>query len=141
MSLKQPLYLALASLIQRKEFLANRPQFNDKTREMLEHVETTLERVVNAYLPNGSGFNAGTELLEDECKDDKLVFMVGYHHMNEHGYYDGWTHHKIVVTPSFTGFNVTVGGRDKNEIKDFIAETFYDCLTTHIEYRSLPRTA
>lgn len=141
MSLKQPLYLALASLIQRKSFLANQLQFEEKTREMLSHVEDELQRVVNAYLPNGSGFNAGTEILEDECREDRLAFMVGYHHMNEHGYYEGWTHHKVIVTPSFTGFSIKVGGKDRNQIKDFIAETFHHCLAEQVEFNPIPRAA
>lgn len=44
--------------------------------------------------------------------------------MNECGYYDGWTAHTITVTPSFSGFNLLISGRDRNDIKAYIRDTF-----------------
>jgi len=49
--------------------------------------------------------------------------------MDEHGYYDGWTEHKVIVTPHLTHeFDLKVTGRDKNGIKDYIVETFDNAL-------------
>jgi hypothetical protein len=48
--------------------------------------------------------------------------------MNGDGYYDGWTDHTVIVTPTFSGIDITVTGRDKNDIKNYIGEVFYDCL-------------
>jgi hypothetical protein len=45
--------------------------------------------------------------------------------MNTHGYYEGWTEHKVIVTPSWHGFNIRVTGKDKNQIKEYITETFH----------------
>jgi hypothetical protein len=45
--------------------------------------------------------------------------------MNEGGYYDGWTEHQVIITPSLQhGFDVRVTGQDRNEIKDYLAELF-----------------
>lgn len=49
------------------------------------------------------------------------------------GMYVGWTEHTITVTPSFIGLNVKVSGRNRNEIKDYIADHFSDCLETEID--------
>lgn len=77
------------------------------------------------YLPEGSGFDGGTNLEIDKCTDDKLVFSTAFHHMDEFGYYDGWTNHTVTVRASLVhGITIKVSGRDKNNIKDYIAECF-----------------
>jgi hypothetical protein len=49
--------------------------------------------------------------------------------MNDGGYYDDWTSHDVIVTGSLvSGFNLRVGGRDKRQIKDCIAEMFTHAL-------------
>lgn len=87
------------------------------------------EEIVSDHLPSGSGFNAGTRLLIEESHGEKLTFQADFHHLNAGGYYDGWTQHKVIVTPSLRfGFDIRVTGRDKNAIKEYIAETFYHAL-------------
>lgn len=93
--------------------------------EWVERHAERIARVVSEYLPSGSGFDSGTTLDLDVSKPDRLVFRTAFHHMNEGGYYDGWTDHNVIVTPSLAfGFNLRITGRDRNEIKDYIAETF-----------------
>jgi hypothetical protein len=76
-------------------------------------------------MPSGSGFDCGTKLDFDNSTGDKLVFLTSFHHMNDSGMYDGWTEHSIIVTPSLIhGFNLKITGRDRNDIKEYIAETF-----------------
>jgi len=92
-----------------------------------------IETLVRDYLPSGSGFDNGTQIDLVASKPDKLIFETGFHHMTE-GTYDGWTHHRVTVTPSFVfGVNVAVSGRNRNDIKDFIAETFHEALATPVE--------
>ncbi len=79
--------------------------------------------------PSGSGFDNGTQLVEDRCTDRKLVFDTAFHHMNETGMYDGWTEHRVTVHSTFGGLDIQVGGRDRNQIKDYIGDVFYDWLT------------
>jgi hypothetical protein len=78
-------------------------------------------------LPSGSGFDKATRV-DVESTDSKIFMYTSFHHMNEVGYYDGWTDHTVIVTPTFSGIDITVTGRDKNDVKNYIGEVFYDCL-------------
>lgn len=74
--------------------------------------------------PSGSGFDSGTTLADDPLPN-RLIFETAFHHIADAGYYDGWTEHRVTVSPAFIGgFDVHVSGRDRNGIKDYIAETF-----------------
>jgi len=91
--------------------------------------EETLARLCAEWLPRGGGFDTGTHMLLDESKPERLVFRTSYHHMTDHGYYDGWTEHSVVVTPSLAqGFDLKVKGLNRNDVKDYIAETFHIAL-------------
>jgi len=52
--------------------------------------------------------------------------------MDESGGYGGWTEHYVTVTPTFTGIDIKVSGKNRNEIKDYIAEAFEVCLNSII---------
>lgn len=94
---------------------------------------TKIHELTEEFMPSGSGFDAGTILELEESTGEKLVFTTSFHHMDEHGFYDGWTEHKVIVTPSLQfGFNLRVTGRDQNEIKDYIAEVFQMALSSDI---------
>jgi hypothetical protein len=89
--------------------------------------EDRIKVLINAYMPSGSGWDTGTTLDLETSTPDKLVFYGSYHHMNDGGMYDGWTDHSITIRPSLTrGFDLRVTGRDRNDIKDYLAEMF-DC--------------
>lgn len=84
-----------------------------------------IEGLVKRFLPHGSGFDCGFEFDFQKSKPDKLVLCFSYHHMDEYGGYDGWTDHKLIVTPSLAnGFDTYITGRDKDGIKDYL----YDVL-------------
>lgn len=97
-----------------------------------------IERICKTYMPAGSGFDTGTMFNFDESNVNRLVFDVGYHHMDEHGYYDGWSHLKIKVYPSFAyGFNFTITGarrKDKGINKEYFDDTFQNALDQEIEF-------
>lgn len=76
--------------------------------------------------PSGSGIDNGTRLDVDECTENRLVFTCSFHHMNESGSYDGWTEHRLTVTPSFTGVAIHISGRNRNDIKDYL-HAVYSC--------------
>ena len=87
--------------------------------------QVTIERLVRDHMPSGSGFDNGTQIDLDKSHAGRLVFSTAFHHMNETGYYDGWTEHTVRVTPSFLGgFDIRVSGRNRNDIKEYICETF-----------------
>jgi hypothetical protein len=79
--------------------------------------------------PSGSGFDNGTRLVEDRCTDRKLVFDTAFHHINATGMCDGWTERRVTVHSTLEGLHVRVEGRDRNHIKDYIGDMFYEWLT------------
>ncbi len=95
------------------------------------HIDTAEDRIkmlIHAHLPSGSGFDAGCKLL-DESTPEKLVFSADFHHLSDRGYYIGWSEHKVIVRPCLAwGFTLKVTGRDRRDIKDYIAETFHYAL-------------
>ena len=92
-----------------------------------------LSEIVQYFAPSGSGFDSGTKL-SPTSRVDRLVFSTSFHHMTEHGMYDGWTDHDVVITPSLAnGFDLRVTGRDRNDIKDYIADVFHTFLDSMIE--------
>jgi hypothetical protein len=92
------------------------------------HMET-LRELVKEHMPSGGGFDAGTRLDEERSTSEKLVFITSYHHMNDGGYYDGWTEHTVVITPSLAfHFDLKVTGKDRRDIKEYIAEVFHASL-------------
>jgi uncharacterized protein YciU (UPF0263 family) len=96
------------------------------------HAET-IERLVREYLPRGSGFDDGTEIVADRCRSDRLVFTTSFHHMDECGYYDGWTDHVVTVRPDFVhGITVGVVGSNRNDIHDYIADAFVSALMQEV---------
>ena len=98
----------------------------------IEAAEERQERIVN-LLPSGSGFDSGTKL--ESATNKKIVFSTSFHHMDENGYYCGWTDHKVVVQADFVGgFDLTVSGRNRNNIKEYIADTFCNMLNSDFEW-------
>lgn len=83
-------------------------------------------------LPSGAGWDLGTVLQEDLSGPRKLVFTGSYHHMNDGGYYDGWTEHTITVRPSFLGLEITISGRDRNQIKEYLFDLFHEALAAPV---------
>lgn len=82
---------------------------------------------INALLedfPSGSGYDRGTGL-NVASTPEKLIFDTAFHHMDENGYYCGWSEHQVIVTPSLEmGYRLRITGRDYNQIKDMMAEDF-----------------
>lgn len=93
------------------------------------------KRLVREHLPHGAGFDSGTELDDMESTSERLVFRTAFHHMNEGGFYDGWTEHKVIVRPSLAfDFTLTVGGRDRNGIKEYVVDCFDVALRTLVAH-------
>lgn len=94
------------------------PTAIDGWDEVLDDLETN-------FLPRGSGFDCGTRIVRDLTSSGGFKLTTDFHHMDEHGGYDGWTEHMVHVTPSFIGgFDMTVSGRNRNQIKDWIGSQF-----------------
>ncbi len=97
---------------------------SDNTEWLAKHEAKILE-LVKETAPSGSGIDCGTKIDLDASTGEKLVFNFSYHHMNESGIYDGWTEHKAIVVASLQfGFDLTITGRNRNQIKEYLHETF-----------------
>ena len=103
-----------------------------QTETWFDRWEDRIESLVREFMPSGSGFDSGTKIDLDASHAEKLVFTTSYHHLNEAGYYDGWTEHVVTVTPSFSGFNLRISGRNRNDVKDYIGETFHYALKLEV---------
>lgn len=100
-----------------------------------------LDKLVSEFLPSGGGFDNGTQLLRDECTADKIVLRTAFHHMNDGGCYIYWTEHTINVSPSFTGFTLSIHGRNRNDIKDYIYDCFDSVLSRELTDEQYWQTA
>lgn len=125
----KPIYQELASLIAARQNCiksGNHDWNHNHTQRMHD--------ICKNHLPSGSGIDCGTKIDLDSSHAEKIVFQVEFHHMDEHGGYDGWTTHQVIVTPSLAfGFNLKLTGGDRNQIKDYLAETYNYALKQLIE--------
>ena len=87
--------------------------------------EDILDNIERNFLPSGSGIDSGTKIDRDRSTANKIVLTTEFHHMNDAGFYDGWTEHTITVTPTFESINLKIGGRNRNQIKDYLYDVFY----------------
>lgn len=88
-------------------------------------VRVLAAQAVRDHLPRGSGFDMGSSFEPEESGPGRLCFMTHFHHMNEVGFYTGWTSHTVIVRSVFFGApEIVVRGRNFNRIKDLVSETF-----------------
>lgn len=118
----------LASSLFSIESEAKRPDTSHK--KFSEAREDLIDNVARNYLPSGSGFDGGSRVNMERSKPNRIVIDTAFHHMSEHGYYDGWSEHSVIITPSLVwGYEIRVTGRNRNEIKDYIGEAFQHALS------------
>ena len=98
----------------------------------IKHRES-IDSIMRAFAPSGSGIDCGTAISYSASKTDKLVFYTSFHHMNDSGTYYVWTEHKVIVRPGFSGPTVYVTGRNENDIKDYLADVFLAFLTFELQ--------
>lgn len=105
--------------------------------EWLDRHEARL-KLLGKMLPSGAGFDSGSSVVLAESSQHKLVMATSFHHMNEHGYYDGWTEHRVIVLPNLMGgWDIRVTGKDRNAIKGYIADTFLAALDADVDFAAL----
>ena len=127
-----PLYRQLASLVSAYHscLASNSPTVQEWANIHRQSLEN-----LNKHLPSGRGFDSGSFINLSDSSDTRLEFYTSFHHIEE-GFYDGWTEHTIIVTPSFEGINIDVittdGEDNRNDIHTYIGDTFYDSLIEEI---------
>ena len=89
----------------------------------------TLIEFVKENLPSGSGLDSGVKVLTDLeslKKSQKIILEANWHHMDEHGGYNGLTYHKVTIYPELEhGFRIKISGKNKNGVKDYMEDLFY----------------
>lgn len=86
-------------------------------------------------LPSGSGIDCGTKIDRDRTDAEKIVLHLSFHHMNGDGYYNGWTDHTITARASLIhGLRLTISGRDRNGIKDYLHDVYAAALSAPYEH-------
>lgn len=124
----KPVYVAMARLIGAMDNC-------DKSGNTLWYSkhEERLEGIVSRYLPSGSGWDSGTSIDIAGSSPNRIILLGGFHHMDENGFYDGWTEHQVIITPDLQfGFNLRITGLNQNDIKDHLYELFDDALRQDI---------
>ena len=96
--------------------------------EKYEDVTDAALAYAMAESPSGSGIDSGIKLVSSSKQ--KMVFSVPFHHMDQNGYYDGWSEYTVVVKPelSETGFDMLIKGRDRDLTKSYLFDLFYEWL-------------
>ena len=106
---------------------------NTEKHEWFKKSEDLINKIMETA-PSGSGIDNGTTLDLDKSTGEKLIFIFGYHHMNEAGYYDGWSEHTLIVKPSLQfGIDIRITGQDRNDIKDYLYQVYEPWLNQEIE--------
>ena len=122
----EPVYRVLASLVDALSRCT--PEWDAEHR-------VTIENFIDNFLPSGAGWDCGTKIDLGSSTGEKIVFYGEYHHMDDDGYYDGWTDHRIAVRPSLVfGISLAISGRNRNEIKDYLHEQFDCALRQNIQW-------
>ena len=108
-------YSALAQAIQ---------WYNNTTEEFKGQAEDKI-KTLEKQLPSGSGVDAGSSVNLKLNTAQKIVIDTAFHHMDGNGYYDGWTEHKIIITPCLKyGYSIRITGKNRNQIKNYLYDLF-----------------
>jgi hypothetical protein len=112
----------------------NNPDAMDK---YIEQEYLNLEWIQENVLPSGSGFDSGCKIDHIKSTPNKIVIRCDYHHMNENGYYDGWTYHEVIIKPCLAyDHDMKITGRDKRDIKNYILDVIYEAIEGKITNKS-----
>lgn len=126
-------YQSIAAAVLSREYCQDRTNVAWATRWSLR-----LDWLCSNHMPSGSGIDKGTGIDLDKSTPDRLVLTTAFHHMDDNGCYDGWTEHQIIVTPSLAfGMHLRVTGRNRRDIKDYLADIYRTALSAPVpEYAS-----
>lgn len=122
----------LFRVLARKIEYYNRVKSPDK-QEFIDANMRSIE-TIEKLLPHGSGIDTGCNIDLQASSENRIVIHFGFHHMNDAGYYDGWTQHKLIITPSLSNeFDLRITGKNRNGIKEYLYDVFNFALTVQID--------
>lgn len=127
--MKKPVYCVIASKL---AAMANCESKGNM--EWYERHQSAIEYIIKNHLPHGSGIDAGVKIDFDRSTEERIVLSFGFHHMDDNGFYNGWTEHDAIIKPSLAyGFTLRITGKDRRGIKEYLHETFHYVLSREIE--------
>jgi hypothetical protein len=119
-------------------------QINKSSSEYWKDIwEQDLEHLERNYLPSGSGFDAGCSINLVETKVNRLVIDFDYHHMDQNGYYNGWSHNQLILTASLVwDFDIRIvnrkgGHRIQSYDRDYFIDVFNYALNQELDITEL----
>jgi hypothetical protein len=117
---------------------ANNPQAKPGSNRI---IYDDLQELVKFWMPSGSGIDCGTQIVIGASNPTKLHFTFDYHHMNQHGFYCGWTSHGLIVCADFDDFTMQIIGQHRSKKKhetqifhDYLYDTFRHALLETYNY-------
>ena len=120
----KPIITEIASLI-----LAIKNCEKSGNEEWADKHETRLRVIEREFLPSGSGVDSGSKINIEASTGNRVVIETSFHHMDDGGSYDGWTEHRVIVTPDLVcGFDMRITGANRNEIKEYLGDLFRTAL-------------
>ncbi len=128
------LYEAIAQQLGRIEH-CSAGATGDNAESNIADARDTIEYLCKHALPRGSGFDAGCTLDFDTSSNARLVFVVPFHCMDEHGFYCEWRDYRVIVKASLAfGYSLRIAGRDWNGLREYIADAFHHALGVECRY-------
>ena len=92
-----------------------------------KHSET-LERIEEEFLPHGSGIDCGCKIDLERSNIKQVYINFSFHFMDEQGCYKGWGDFTLKIVPSFSGIDMYLHGKNRDNIKDYLYDVFYTVL-------------
>jgi len=128
--MKKKLYQALASRVTAMKSCERRGKQEWKSRH-----EAAITALVREYLPSGSGFDCGTTIDIDKSDGRRvLCFHTSFHRMNDCGMYVEWCDYTVkAVADLLCGFVVNARGRDINDLRVYVEESFRGALDQEVD--------
>jgi len=85
-------------------------------------------------LPIGNGSDMGCVISKKKSTEKRIVIYTAYWHPKDSFETSQWTHHEIVITPSFEGeIKIRVTGKNVDNIKEYLEEVFRKALMKEYE--------
>lgn len=123
----------IAQEVERLHRLQEMPDSDNKRINMAQ-AKRIIAHLENNHLPGGSGFDRGCTVTSYDARAERLVIAAPFHHMDEHGSYDGWEDYVVTVRPSFgsDGIRIDVKGGRKDQ-REYIGDAVGYALAAHVD--------
>lgn len=97
---------------------------DDRFQANLDNAELHVRFYASEFLPHGSGIDNGCVVDIKKSSLSKIILSVDWHHMDEHGYYDGWSTYTVTIAATFGDMHhiKVTGGRKDETVKNCIVQ-------------------